>query len=257
MVRFLLRPTVFLLAVYAFFSFFHGASAQSELPQSQTVQFPQARSLPLDPRAGCGVPNRNSLVASSGVHTVTLNHGDVGVCPGDATSRHNAPYWERAMIYSRALPKDGRGYRISGEFRFDPDTSSSGRTTIFQVHQHLTPQCSCYPLIMINIDSDGRFSIESPSLRDEYIHFRVPGWTRERLEREWVEIALDVSTEPGRQTMTVYFGGEAVYQGPTMIREQGQFQPQFGLYRPGNPQGNPTDRLHVRNLRYVEIRLGD
>ncbi|WP_461427701.1 hypothetical protein [Gymnodinialimonas sp.] len=206
---FLAQSNAVLIALFVMAMVWVGvAHGQSNPDAISSVQFDAARNIQIDARSGCGVPDRSSAVRRQGVYTITLQHGDVGVCPGDDTARHNAPYWERALIYSRQLPKEGRSYRISGEFRFDPEAASAGRTTFFQVHQHQTPNCSCYPFIMINVDPDGAIAIESPSLRSRYIHYLVPGWTRDRFAQGWTEIAVDVTTVSGQQTMTVYFGGE-------------------------------------------------
>lgn len=227
---------------------------QVENIASRSVQPSHARSLRISAATGCALPRRSAVRPRGGTYTVTLANGDIGRCPTDAQRRHNAPYWERAMIYARPLQKRGQKVRISGEFRFDKDFESATRTTFFQIHQANGRKCNCWPLVMIRMSYYGILFVEAPSLRGSPARIRIPGWDREDFEMQWVEVAVDVSTAPGRQLMKIYLAGREVWRGHTMIRRNGQFQPQFGLYRPGSRSGNPTDRIHIRNLRYSTIQ---
>ena len=195
----------------------------SDFPTTPTVQMEDARNIRLDPSSGCGVP-RGTVSRRSGVHIVTLENGDIGRCPTDGEARHNAPHWERAMLYSSVLPKRGQTYRVSAEFLFDPGYSSSDRTTFFQIHQSNGSACDCWPFFQIRIDRGGGVFITAPERRSVYTNFRVPGWTRRDFSRQWVEVAVEVNTSPGDHWMTVYVGGQQVYRGLTTIREAGQFQ---------------------------------
>jgi hypothetical protein len=91
----------------------------------------------------CPPPNGGSIRRASGTFTVMLNGGDVGRCAGDDKENYGSAIRERAMINGNNYPKRGHSYRFSAMVRFDETTKSADSTVLFEVHQWLTPQCSC------------------------------------------------------------------------------------------------------------------
>lgn len=223
-------------------------------PVSPSIQLDTARKISLDD--GCPPPNGKSVVKASGTFTITLKGGDVGRCPGDDEENYGSAFRERAMINGKNFPKNGNVYRFSALVRFDETTRSSDSTVFFEVHQWLTPECSCYPIIMLYVMADGSLEAETSSYSaTKYLRHRLPGWSRSDFEGRWVEVAVDVSTVEGVQTARVYLGGELVYEEPSLVYEAGAVRPHFGLYRPGNPDHpNPTDRIFVRDMKSVELK---
>ncbi|NUB42981.1 hypothetical protein GEU84_001165 [Fertoebacter nigrum] len=160
------------------------------------------------------------------------------------------------MIHAIYYPKRGNWYRFSALVRFDPETRSSDSTVLFQVHQNRTPECRCYPVIMIYMMADGTLEAETSSYSEtSYRRRKLAGWTRQDFEKGWVEVALDVSTVEGVQTARVFLGGKLVYAEPSLVYEAGATRPQVGLYRPGPRKGkNPTDRVFIKDMRAAEFR---
>lgn len=223
-------------------------------PVSPTIQLDAARKIGLGDM--CPPPSAKSIRRASGTFTITLNGGDVGRCPGDDTENFGSAFRERAMINGVNYPKRGHSYRFSALVRFDENTRSADSTVFFEVHQWLTPQCSCYPIIMVYVMADGTLEAETSSYSEtRYLRHKIPGWRRSDLVGRWVEVAADVSTVEGVQTARVYLGGELVYEEHSLIYQAGAVRPHFGLYRPGNPNHpNPTDRIFIRDMRAVEIK---
>jgi hypothetical protein len=222
-------------------------------PVSPTIQLDGARKIGLGDM--CPPPTGKSIRRSSGTFTITLNDGDVGRCPGDEKENYGSAYRERVMINGINYPKRGNSYRFSALVQFDETTKSSDSTVFFEVHQWLTPQCSCYPIIMLYVMADGTLEAETSSYSaTKYLRHKIPGWHRSDFEGQWVEVAADVSTVEGVQTARVYLGGKLVYDEPSLIYEAGAVRPHFGLYRPGDPEHpNPTDRIFVRDMRVAEF----
>lgn len=104
------------------------------------------------------------------------------------------------------------------------------------------------------MDHRGRVLIRAPERRSVFTNFQVPNWSRSDFERQWVEVAIEVSTTSGEQYMDIFVGGERVYRGLTLLRDSGWFSPHFGLMRHGSNSGNPIDRVFVRNARYSVVR---
>lgn len=140
-----------------------------------------------------------------------MHNGDVGQCPGDDQPNFGARYRERVMLNGINFPKRGHSYRFSVLVHFDPETRSADNTTFFQVHQWRTPQCSCYPIIMLYMMADGRIEAETSSYSaTHYLRRTIRGWSRRDFERQWVEVAVDVSTIAGVQTARVYWWSDGV-----------------------------------------------
>lgn len=222
-------------------------------PVSPTIQLDGARKISLGDM--CPPPNSKSIRRSSGTYTMTLHGGDVGRCPGDELNRYGAAFRERVMINGVNFPKRGQHYRFSAMVRFDANTTSANDTTFFEVHQWLTPECSCFPVLMLYVMADGHLEAESSSYSEvAYLRRNVPGWTRADFEDRWIEVAADVSTVSGIQTVRLYLGGQLVYDQPSLIYDAGAIRPHWGFYRPGDPaRVNPTDRIFVRDLRVAEF----
>lgn len=232
----------------------HAYAEDRDFPVSATIQFDAARSMRLG--EGCPHPATASAKRKAGTHIFTLHGGDVGRCPGDGEENYGSPFRERVMIHAIYYPKRGNWYRFSALVRFDPETRSSDSTVLFQVHQNRTPECRCYPVIMIYMMADGTLEAETSSYSEtSYRRRKLAGWTRQDFEKGWVEVALDVSTVEGVQTARVFLGGKLVYAEPSLVYEAGATRPQVGLYRPGPRKGkNPTDRVFIKDMRAAEFR---
>ena len=178
MVMLLTLPMVILLTLLA--SDLAMADGQG-FSVSETIQFDTARPVRMDD--GCGYPSNGSVQRKSGMYTFTLKGGDVGRCPGDDQENYGSDFRERVMINGVDYPKRGTGYRFSALVRFDPETRSADSTVFFQVHQWRTPECSCYPIIMIYMMADGTVEAETSSYSEtSYRRRQLPGWNRTDFE---------------------------------------------------------------------------
>lgn len=203
---------------------------------------------------GCPILNRHSYSRSGDIRTYTLFHGDVGGCPNDNEARHDAPYWERALSYSVDYPKNGQTYRFSALIHFDPNFETSEQTKFFQIHQYNEPVCRCAPALMMSMNANGRIQAQVIAYNDYHDWIPIWGWTRENFEHQWVEVAVDITTNDGMGYLAIYIGGDRVWHGAVRIFENGIIRHNAGLYRPGNIEETlPTDRVHVRNMRVAEI----
>jgi hypothetical protein len=195
----------------------------------------------------CELP-AGSVKRSGSATRFTLRHGDVGGCRTDARARHGAPYWERAELQSGHL-RSGRTYDISFDVRFDPGTRSSNRTTFFQIHTASSACLACYPALMLKVHADGRVAASVLSTPDRHVD-RGLGVSRGTLATGWNRIRVVAGIEPGRKNdLRVFIGGRPALATEMLVPARGQAFLKYGLYRPGDAGGLPTDSVTFRNVR--------
>ena len=206
----------------------------------------------------CGKhPGSHSLKKTRGTYIFTMKHGDIGNCStdmGSGKSSVSIPYSERAEIWSQFF-KQGNRYIFKADLSLDPEFATAPVTTVFQVHQWVSPDCECGPYVMIFFDKKG--NLNARILRSHHKHTtrRLGNFTRKDFEGKWLEIAVDIDTDKEKPTVAIYVGGKLVHRENVLVQDGGAVFFKTGLYRFGRLQPElPTDRLYVRDIGYVKVK---
>ena len=193
----------------------------------------------------CKLP-AGSVKKAGSTWTFRLRHRDVGGCSMDPTPRHSAPYWERAEVRSDYLDK-GETYEVTFEFNFDPDTSSSARTSFFQIHTHNEGCPGCINAFALKAKQD---RIGASVLFQNGVHLEyVFDMTRASVAGKWTKVRIVAGTASGNNPILVEIDGKEVLRKNTLfVPAKGRPYFKMGLYRPGSAEGLPTDRVSIRNV---------
>ncbi|MEM7040896.1 MAG: heparin lyase I family protein [Bacteroidota bacterium] len=151
--------------------------------------------------------------------------------------------------------RKGRTYRFSVDVNFDAGTTSSNRTTFFQIHQYKRGSCtSCGPAVIIKTNGNG--SVTASVLKPNRHHSdRNLGLTRSQIAGKWTTFTIELGTNDGMNPLTIYANGRAVYSGQAYVEPKGSIYLKSGLYRPGSTTRTlPTDRVSIRKLRFETVK---
>ena len=194
----------------------------------------------------CAMP-KGSYQRSGSTYDFTLKNGDVGGCPTDGKARHGAPYWERAELRSANL-RSGRTYDITFEVNFDPKTSSSSRTSFFQIHTYNNACKECAPALMLRVHG-GRV-IASVFGKGARSVEKSLGVGRSGISGRWAKFRVLATTNTGQMNkVEVWIDGKKRLTSQSMyIAPKGRPYLKIGLYRPGNRSGLPVDRMSIRRI---------
>lgn len=199
----------------------------------------------------CKLPS-GSVKRRGSTWTFRLRHRDVGGCSMDPTARHSAPYWERAEVRSDYLKK-GETYEVTFEFNFDPETSSSQRTSFFQIHTHNKACPGCINAFALKAKEDriGASVLFQNGVHLEYV-FDV---TRASVAGKWTRVRIVAGTASGNNPILVEIDGKEVLRKETLfVPAKGRPYFKMGLYRPGSEAKLPTDRVSIRNVEANIVR---
>ena len=210
----------------------------------------------------------------------TLKDGQKGGCGSDRYSRHGAPYWERAEYAQRNTLSKNKYHEIS--FRIKILEGMVGeRETFFQIHNYNNSFKDAYPSIMLKFDnkklstgnwsSNKSLSVEeflygSPRLQIDYLeNFKCietkGGYCQKsigghKIERnlefnpmdnynKWLNFRIIISKiDNEKGILNVYLNEKHIYKDlTTHFPKRGTPRIKYGIYRPGNENGNKTSSI--------------
>lgn len=198
-------------------------------------------------RTDCGTPRPDSIQRSGAMMTFTLAHGDKGRCDGDTRPRGGAPYSERAELRSDEIARGAR-HRAQLTLRFAPDRRSAPGTSFFQVHSWNRGCTGCKPPIMLRIGRDGMVSAYLLNANGQTHRAVGLGVSRSQLAAGWRRFTVDFTTHPGGgNTLDISLDGRRLLSSARYhFPARGTPYYKLGLYRPGDPNGTPRDRVSFR-----------
>jgi hypothetical protein len=201
---------IFLLVTLLTTFAFPVVAADYAIPTNKSADAFDFKFKKLKMKNSCGKhPGSHSMKKSRGTLIFTMQHGDIGNCPTDMGSGKSSvaiPYSERAEIWSQFF-KQGNRYIFKADLSLDPSFATAPVTTVFQVHQWVTPTCECGPYVMIFFDKNG--NLNARILRSHHKHTtrRIGKFTRKDFEGKWLEIAVDIDTDKQNPVVAIYVGG--------------------------------------------------
>jgi hypothetical protein len=234
------------------------SAADYAIPKNKAADAFDIKFKKLKLKNSCGKhPGTHSLKKTRGMHIFTMHHGDIGNCSTDKDQGKSSvwiPYSERAEIWSQFL-KQGNRYIFKADISMDPNFKTAPTTTIFQVHQWVTPSCECGPYVMIFFDKNGH--LYARILREHHKHNtrRLGKFTRKDFEGKWQEIAVDINTDKKTPSVSIYVGGKLAHQEHVLVQDGGAVFFKTGLYRFGRKSPKlPSDRMYVKDIGYAKVK---
>lgn len=185
----------------------------------------------------------------------TLKDKNKGGCSSDNKSRSGAPYWERAELAQRNTLSKNKIHEISFKVKIDEGFTGE-RETFFQIHNYNKSAKSVWPSLMLKFD-DGFYASTSthPSyLQIDYMyadqkhyHLNKKNIPLLNLKNEWqyfrvILSKIDKNTETGY--VTIYLNNDIIFNKiNTYFPKRGTPRIKYGIYRPGNLEGNNTSQI--------------
>lgn len=188
---------------------------------------------------GCVMPSINSTkwLTEDGNRFIrfTLNDKDKGNCGRDRSSRHGAPYWERAELQQSSRLYFNKKYELTFEARF-VEGFLGYQETFFQYHAHGGSSCWAYPPAMLKISTQ-RIELhvlkQNATQRGGLAHHRTQLWI-EDLIGDWkkFKFVFDTSKKP---KISMYIDENIIFNDLSYwIEPCGIPRFKIGIYRPGN-----------------------
>jgi hypothetical protein len=231
----------------------------------------------------CKVPSgsiKKVKIENEKFNKFTLKDGQKGGCGSDRYSRHGAPYWERAEYAQRNTLSKNKSHKISFKIKI-LEGMVGERETFFQIHNYNNSFKDVYPSIMLKFDnnklskenwsSNKSLSVEeflngSPRLQIDYLeNFKciktkgsycqesIGGHKIERnLEfnpmdnyNKWLNFQIIISKiDNEKGILNVYLNEKHIYKDLTVhFPKRGTPRIKYGIYRPGNKNGNKTSSI--------------
>ena len=185
----------------------------------------------------------------------TLKDKDKGGCSTDKKSRSGAPYWERAELAQRNTLSKNKIHEISFKVKI-VEGFKGERETFFQIHNYNKSAKSVYPSVMLKFD-DGFYASTSthPSnlqldfmyVDQQHYHINRKDIPLANLKSEWqyfkvILSKIDKNTETGY--VTIYLNNDIIFNEiKTYFPKKGTPRIKYGIYRPGNLEGNNTSQI--------------
>ena len=185
----------------------------------------------------------------------TLKDKDKGGCSTDIKSRHGFPYWERAELAQRNTLSKNKIHEISFKVKITEGFRGE-RETFFQIHNYNKSAKKVYPSVMLKFD-DGIYGSTSTNptnlqldfMYGDYKHFHsnMKDFPLANLKNEWQHFKvilskIDKNMETGY--VTIYLNNDIIFNKiKTYFPKRGTPRIKYGIYRPGNLEGNNTSQI--------------
>jgi len=190
-----------------------------------------------------------------------LNNKDLGCWSGDKGPRHGAPYWERIEYAQRDTLSKKKRHVI--EFNIKIEEGFKGdRETFFQIHNYTNNNLNVYPSLMLKFNYG---MLGADFLKNEYTH--VYEVVKKNVKLRDIEnyynnfynfkiilsnIHSNVNEENNFGLITIFVNGDKIFsEYPTFFPSAGTPRIKYGIYRPGNENGNNTSKILYSTLEVI------
>jgi hypothetical protein len=226
----------------------------------------------------CGMPTGDSVrwieEENNKFIRFQLEDKDYGNCGSgsDRRARHGAPYWERAELSQDSYLDNNSSYEINFKFRLVKGFKTK-KETIFQIHGYSGKSCP-KPILMLKFTGGGKrkflrlellkFPKNRKDTRINLINKR--SWIKHKLKKndekirsqdilgKWINLKFLIKFNQINGYVDVFFN-DAKIAKQLDFDMLPCFTPhiKFGIYRPGNKNGNKLsiidfDKINVKKI---------
>jgi len=196
-----------------------------------------------------------------------LNNKDIGCWSGDKGPRHGAPYWERIEYAQRDTLSKEKRHVI--EFNIKIEEGFKGKSeNFFQIHNYTNSNAKIqynsktnlhvYPSLMLKFDSG---ILRADFLKNENSH--VKELVKKNVKLADVEnyynkfhnfkiILSNLNEEKSFGLITIFINGDKIFsEYPTFFPSAGTPRIKYGIYRPGNENGNNVSKILYSKIEVI------
>jgi len=185
-----------------------------------------------------------------------LNNKDIGCRSGDKSPRHSAPYWERIEYAQGDTLSKNKTHVIEFNIKIEEGFKGS-RETFFQIHNYTDGNLNISPSLMLKFDSGilrADFLKKNHSHVKEYVKKRDLNYVEDYYNKfhNFKIILSNLNEDNGFGLITIIINGDKIFsEYPTLFPSSGTPRIKYGVYRPGNENGNNISKILYSSIEVM------